>query len=216
MAHCVYGVIYQGLFDLGAGREHLENAFALAKEIGSLYWLRVSSAFLASICIAQNDLSTAAVHLNEALPEDDLDLTASSRLCRCARVELALAENAPSRALEIIDSLAAGLSGKDAEAGSRPILRLEMLRGRAYKALGRLAEAETALQAAGQVAETQGARARLWRILADLGDVFETQGEIEAANQADSKARRIIEEIAARVPDGPLRDRFLERANKEI
>ena len=79
----------------------------------------------------------------------------------CARVELALAQGNPARALEITDQLIA--SDPNTSEG-RNILRVSKLRGEALLALHRTAEAKVELEAAQEIAATLGASPMLWRI----------------------------------------------------
>ena len=212
-AHTVLGGIYSSLLAYQQAREHFEQALALAREIGSLFWTRIATGYLASVLILQGDLSHAELVLNAALDPQTLDQTMAQRLMWCAQVELALAYGDPTRALEIIDHLIA--SAANVSEGEH-ILRVSKLHGEALIALQRITEAKAALEAAQEVAATQGVRPTLWRIAVLLGNFNKAQGHHEEAEQSYSAARTLIEELAATIPDESLRDNFMRQATRML
>jgi DNA-binding NarL/FixJ family response regulator len=96
------------------------------------------------------------------------------------------------------------------------ISRLWKLRGEALVALYREAEAETVLQAAQAAAHAQGLRPWLWRIHLDLGKLYAAQRRSEEAEYAFLTTQEIVEELAANVPDGALRENFLSRVTAQL
>ena len=56
----------------------------------------------------------------------------------------------------------------------------------------------------------------LWRIAVTLGKLYKASGRHELADEAFSRARTIIEELAASVPNEALRDAFLHLALLQI
>jgi len=212
-AHTVLGGIYIGLLAYQQAREHFEQALALAREIGSLFWTRIVTGYLASTLILQCDLSQAELLLNAALDPQTLDQTMAQRLMWCAQAELALAHGNPTRALEIIDQLIA--SAANVSEGEH-ILRVSKLHGEALIALQRITEAKAALEAAQEIAATQGVRPILWRIAVLLGNFNKAQGHHEEAEQSYSAARTLIEELAATIPDESLRDNFMRQATRML
>ncbi len=212
-AHTVLGGIYSSLLAYQQAREHFEQALALAREIGSLFWTRIATGYLASVLILQGDLSHAELVLNAALDPQTLDQTMAQRLMWCAQVELALAYGDPTRALKIIDQLIA--SAANVSEGEH-ILRVSKLHGEALIALQRITEAKAALEAAQEIAATQGVRPTLWRIAVLLGNFNKAQGHHEEAEQSYSAARTLIEELAATIPDESLRDNFMRQATRML
>ncbi len=208
-AHTVLGGIYSGLLAYQQAREHFEQALALAREIGSLFWTRIATGYLASTLILQGDLSQAELLLNAALDPQTLDQTMAQRLMWCAQAELALAHGNPTHALGIIDQLIA--SAANVSEGEH-ILRVSKLHGEALIALQRITEAKAALEAAQEIAATQGVQPILWRIAVLLGNFNKAQGHHEEAEQSYSAARTLIEELAATIPDESLRNNFLRQA----
>ncbi len=209
-AYGVFGMVYADLFKPSAAREQLEQALALAREIGSWHWIRSMSGFLASLHVSQNDLANAQRVLEAVPSPDDPPETLGQRLVYCARVELALARGEPARALELIDQLIA--SAANAKPDGSNILRVSMLRGQAFGALGRFAEAKVALVAAREIADAQGALPLLWRVHAALGKQYRAQGRGAEAEIAFHAARAIVAELAGKISDAALRKSFEQGA----
>jgi tetratricopeptide (TPR) repeat protein len=208
------GNVFSDLFDQSAARQHLEQALALARETGSWHWIRTISGFLASLCISQNDLANAQAVLDAVPSPDDLPETLGHRLVYCARVELALTRGDPQRALEIINQLIA--SAANAKPDGSNILRVSMLRGQTLAALGRFAEAEAALLAACEIAQTQGALPLLWQINAALGKLHRSKGHAEQAEAKFAAARAILDELANQIADEALRRDFVRGAREAM
>ena len=208
-AYTVLGGIYSGLLAYPQAREHFEQALALARAIGSLFWTRIATGYLASTAIALHDLAQAETVLHAALNNNTPTQTLSQRMLWCASVELALAQGYPARALEIIDQLIAS-PAQVAEGQSS--LRVLKLQGEALAALQRPVEAEVAFKRSQEIARTQGARPVLWRICIALGNLYHDQGRNAEAEQAFATARTLIEELSATIADEPQRDHFLRQA----
>jgi DNA-binding CsgD family transcriptional regulator len=214
-AHLLLGILSFDLLALPAARQHLEQALACAQEIRSLFWLRVSSAFLASVAIAQREFARAEEALTLAPGLDAACPTHSQRLLWRAQVQLTLARGDPARALQVIDRLIASLSDREQhDGGIAP--HLMHLRAETLVALNRTEEAETLLQAAQATARSQGARPILWRIYVTLARLYQGQARRSEAEEFFSTARRVIEDLASSVPDEAMRDNFLQRASAQI
>jgi DNA-binding CsgD family transcriptional regulator/Flp pilus assembly protein TadD len=207
--HWELGTLYLDLLTLSEALASLERALALAHQVGSWNWIRIVSGFLAPAYLLHHDLAKAESILTAALEPDAAMQTIGQRLVWSARADLALARSDPELALDIADQLIASAANLT---GERVIPRLWKLRGEALTALGRIAEAETMLQAAREAARAQGLRPVLWRICVALGRLYRTQSRREQAEQAYSTARTVIEELAAPIPDEQVRDTFLKRA----
>ncbi len=208
-AHAILGGIYSSLLAYPQAHEHFEQALAMAREIGSLFWTRIATGYLASVAVALHDLAQAEAVLHAALTADTPAETMAQRLMWCAAVELALAQRDAVRALEIIDLLSRSAAQGAEGQGS---LRVLKLRGEALVMLQRSVEAESAFEAAREIARSQGVRPRLWRICVALGKLYQAQGRGVEAEQAFRMARTVIEELAANVADEQLREGFLGRA----
>jgi DNA-binding CsgD family transcriptional regulator/Flp pilus assembly protein TadD len=205
----VLGGLYSGLLALRQAHDHFEQALALAQQTHSLFWIRMSTGYLASLSILLHDYAQAETLLRTALSLDTPAQTLAQRMLWCASVELALAQGRPMGALEIIEKLNTS-SPQVAEGQSS--LRVLKLHGEALAASQRTVEAEAVLIAAHALAVAQGARPMQWRICIALGNLYQAQGRDTEAEQAFGTARTLIQELAATITDEPLRDNFLHQA----
>ncbi|HEX5692046.1 MAG TPA: AAA family ATPase, partial [Roseiflexaceae bacterium] len=167
-AHHMMAALYHDLDALLEARRHGEQALALARAAGSLFWEAIATAQLARICIGQGDITTAAALLDAPtlkLPAQ----TFAQRQYWSARAELALVSGEPDVALSVVNNL---LQAAANYTGERDIPRLAKLRGEALAALGQTTDAETALRNAEHGARTQDRMPLLWRIHVALGQVY--------------------------------------------
>jgi DNA-binding CsgD family transcriptional regulator/Tfp pilus assembly protein PilF len=208
-AHMQVGVLYLDLLALSEARASLEQALALAHEVGSWNWMRKVTGFLATVYLLQQDHKSAEAVLTDALEPDAPMQTIGQRLVWAARADLALARGDPVQALDITERLIASASNLSDE---YVIPRLWKLRGEALAMLDRTTEAETMLRAAEFAARSRRLRPLLWRICVVLEKLYRAQGRKEEAEQALATVRTQIEELAAKVPDEHLRTHFLSQA----
>ncbi len=208
-AHWQVGVLALDLLALPEAQQHLEQALALAREVGSWNWIRIVSGFLAPAYLLQHDLTRADLTLTAALEPDAAMQTIGQRLVWAARADVALARGDPGQALDITERLIASAANLSSE---YVIPRLWKLRGKAMAALHQTAEAETVLRAAQEASHEQGLRPLLWRVNVNLGKLYRVQRRKVEAEQAFSTAQLLIEELAANVADDHLREQFLSHA----
>ena len=208
-AHTVLGGIYSGLLAYPQAHEHFEQALALARQVGSLFWTRIAAGYLASVTILLHEVEEAEKMLSAVLSPDTPAETMAQRMIWKASVELALAQGDAMRALEIIDRL--NTSSAQAELG-RNSPRVLVLKGEALVMLQRTAEARVVFEAALELARAQGARPMQWQISLALGKLYQVQGSTAEAEQAYATARALIEELAATIADEALREHFLLQA----
>jgi DNA-binding CsgD family transcriptional regulator len=212
-AHYALGSLLLDLFALAEAQQRLEQSLALSREIGSRLMVYVVSSRLAITYSRQNEFIRAEAVLNEALAPDALPLTALERGVWRARAELALARGEPEQALQIANQLIASATNVEKyEEGCIPCLWT--LRGQALGALGRWAEAETALRAAQKFA--QESRPLLWRIHLALGQTCQAQKRQSEAELEFVTVRQIIETLAANLAEPGLRDNFRQQATAMI
>jgi tetratricopeptide (TPR) repeat protein/DNA-binding CsgD family transcriptional regulator len=208
-AHCDLGILYFDTLSLDQARQHLELAYTLAKETGSSVWIGSITGCLASVCIAQNDLTRAEALLNGFLSADTPARTQMQRLGWCAQAELALARGEPEAALAIVDRMIAS------DPNMTPVVaipRLWKLRGQALIAFKQIDAAQRVLQAAQVAASRQGARGWLWRIHLALGKVYQMQAKGTEADQEYNTAHSIITKLSTSFQVQALRVSFLEQA----
>jgi DNA-binding CsgD family transcriptional regulator len=229
VAHIALSGVYAEVLAFSRARPLIEEAVILAREVGSLNFIRYSTALLALVCLGQNDLPRAEEGLKSLLGEADpwtaLDeavtgqqpLTMSQRQLWCARAELAGAQNDAALALHLIDQLEA-LAQRGVPDESRMVLpRLALLRAETLLKLktaspAQLAEAVADLQTACQIELARGARPMACRIHRVLGQLNRAQNHLAEADQQFALARQLIDELAADIPDHTLRDNFLTQA----
>ncbi|MGE5139239.1 MAG: helix-turn-helix transcriptional regulator [Rudaea sp.] len=215
--HLTYGQVLTGLLALSEARQHFEIGLAQVRELGSGLLILGASAGLAAVALLQNDLARAGALLAPLLPSEYPETQAlfPLRVCWTARAELELKEGKPRRALEIVDRLLAFTPNLE-QYGPYAVPRLSRLRALALADLGRLDEAESELQGTLPVARAQGLRPLIWRLHADLGKLYRTTGRREDAEREYSSARSVIQDLADRAPEGPLRDNFVKQASAAL
>ncbi len=238
--HLALGALYLDLLTLAEAREHLEQALALAGEIGSQFFRNMATAFLISTYVLQGETARPRRFLNrgaknakaeereqktlrslhlrgeilvaaEAAPTNALAQSGMQRQMFAARAELALAVGDAPHALRLVKQLIASAPNVE-PFGEGAIPRLGRLRGEALAALGRVAEAGTVLTAAYETAHTRGMVALQWRILISLGKLHQARGRRDEADDSFATARAIVERLASGLPEAALRDNFLRRA----
>ena len=211
--HLIFGEMLIGLFGFTEARQHLETALAHLQELGSGLLMLSAKGRLALVALLENDFERAQALLTPLLPAEYPEgrELAPQRRCWSVRAELALMEGQPRRALEIVGRLLASTPNL-AQYGTHAVPRLSRLRAQALAALERMDEAESELQGALVVAQAQGLRPLMWRLHADLGNVYRTRGHREDAEREVSSAQTIVKDLANRVPQGALRENFLRQA----
>lgn len=209
--HRAVGALYLDLLELSEAQQHLEQALALAQEVGSQYWTRITCGFLAFVFLAQHDVTRAESLLNAVFGPDEPTQTIGMRHVWCARAELALARNDPQRSLHITDRLLATSVGLSSESD---IPHLAKLRGEALIKLKQVEEAETLLQQARATALKRGLRPLLWRLDLTLGKLSHSQRRYEEAERRFTDAQETLEDLASSLPDEALQQRFLKNAHE--
>jgi DNA-binding NarL/FixJ family response regulator len=217
--YCALGALHLDLLALEEAQQYLEQARALAHQIGSSHWIHCTTGYLASTYVLQHQHTKAEAVLSAVLTPTMVLKTLGQRLAWCARAELALAHNEPQLALQIVEALIASAAPLEHHMG-QVIPRLWRIRGEALAALAfnnreanhRLVEAEALLQAALKTASSQQALPMVWRLNASLGNLYHKQDRHRDAEQAYVDARAGIEALAAELQDPSLRRIFLRRA----
>jgi DNA-binding CsgD family transcriptional regulator len=221
--HLALGAIYLDLLATSSARPHLEQALALAQEIGSRFFHNLASSFLIPACLLDGDLTRAEAVCQSAFGPDTVEeetFSTSRRQVCCARAELTLAQGKAALALDMVDQLIASaanidpsLSGaKKGQDKGAAIPRLWHLRGEALIRLGRVAEAETVFQAVQETATARGLRSLLWRVQASLTRVYQIQRRRPEAETALRLAQSLIEELAGGLTDEALHSNFQRQA----
>jgi tetratricopeptide (TPR) repeat protein len=209
----ILGGVHIELYAPEEARRQLEEALVLAKELRSQHWIHQVTGSLAAAHHMLGDLAQAQTYLETVIsPQAPMD-TINKRYCWARRAELALFQGNPTLALEITDRLIASVPGMSSDG---VVTFLWKLKGEALAAIGRTDEAISLLRAAIENARATGERFLLWRVHASLGCLYQTLNHQTAAQQEFSAARELIEELAATIPDGALKDNFLRGAYRAI
>lgn len=203
-ARCVLANIHADLGDFPTARREMETALRLARQTESPYWTRSSAAWLASVLTQAGQMEEATALLAETLDREVSRHTIAGRRLWFAQAETALASGQAEEAIAEIDRLIDAIPGTR----ERPIALLELVRGQALAALGRLDEATAALSPACASAQWSGARPLLWRIHAAQGRTFQQMGNPEAAAEAFTAAAHLAQALAASVAEETLRIQF--------
>jgi class 3 adenylate cyclase/tetratricopeptide (TPR) repeat protein len=209
-AHFALGHAYTALLALAPARLHLERGLALAHTIQSQLWLLQTSGALASVFLWNQELDPTQAVLDAVLSADTPMISFGQRHCWGVRARLALEQKNPALALDIAERLYAGARNLT---HPRDVPYLALIQGRALAALGRTAEAETALHAAEEGAASRGWRPLLWQVYVAQLRFYHSLGRQDEARHASARARAIIDAIAAAMPDDPLCVAFRVRAH---
>jgi tetratricopeptide (TPR) repeat protein len=202
------GVIVLDLLNVEDARDYLSEALAMATELGSAYWSRSSIASLAELHIAAGEIEQAAALLNRSIEADSSDDSVGQRNLWLRVARLALARDDWRAALDIVDRLLASAPGRRS---GDVIPALSLVRGRALAGLGQFEAAIAELQAARERAEDLHDRSQLWRLHLALASAFCAQGDERRASAEVEAARAIVDEIAGRLADEPMRQVFLSQ-----
>jgi ATP/maltotriose-dependent transcriptional regulator MalT len=213
-SHIFLGRQYIELLALAKAQEQLEQGLALARQVGSTFFVWLGSGGLASVYILQDQLEAAESLLAE-LPQEWIPTIFWARL---AQVELALARQDATRMLQLLDDPLNMLPASEKAIGvvsfaHGPALTLQ---GQALMLQGRLDEAEEALHRARNLYMTHGIAQSLWKIHLALGKLYLAAARPEQAEESFTAARAQVDELAATLTDEDLRENFRRRANAMI
>jgi predicted Zn-dependent protease len=179
--------------------------------MGSPFWFRCVSGFLATTCVGAGDLDRAEAVLAALSDADEQLQTLGDRLSQCARAELALAQGKPEIALSMLDHLTSSVPPSSA---GKVTPRLWYLRGRALTVLDRADEAGETFRDAAIAAATHDRLPLLWSILLAQASLERSQGYGDKGERAMAEARSIVHRLATTIPDEALRAGFLAGATR--
>ena len=207
------GVLYCELLATEEARLQLEQALDRAQELRSQYWINHVSGALAKAYLLLDNPQKAQTCLENVLSSQTAMDTMGKRYCWTRRAELALFQNDPDLALDIVDRLIASAPSLPSHC---VITFLWKLKGDALTMMGQVDEAEPLLLAALDNAQTQGERFLLWGAQASLGHLYRTMNRQNKAQQTVSTAHELIKELADTIQDKVLQDNFLQHAQARL
>jgi tetratricopeptide (TPR) repeat protein len=210
---CSLGGLYLELLAPEEARQQFESALILAAELRSQYWIHHATGALAAAYCLLDDRTQAQVLLESVLSAEAPMDSLARRYCWARRAELALCHDDPALALEIVERLIASAPGMSPGC---VITFLWKLKGEALSAMGQPEEGRSLLQAAMDNAAATRERFLLWRLHASLGRLYRAMHRQSEAETEFRTARALVEELADTVPDGQLKEDFLQRACRTI
>ena len=211
--HWVLGALALDLLSQSQARLHLEQAMALAQQIRSQFWIRLTIGLLARVYLLQQDPERAESLLSSRLSPDTPFHTVGQRTTWQSRAEILLAHGDTAQALQIIEGLISTAANLTPEQ-SLPLLW--KLRAEALIHLQRYDAAEATLQRAETSVRQQGLRPLLWRIWLVQARLAQRLRRHDETEQAFARAFQLIEELAADLPEQPWRATFLQQACSQI
>ncbi|MFW6074892.1 MAG: helix-turn-helix transcriptional regulator, partial [Chloroflexota bacterium] len=190
----------------------LEPALALARDVQSLYWERITLGLLAAAAIDSGDHEEAR-RILQPIEEFAGEMnTLASRFAAFQLARLDLAEGRPERTVERLDPLIASNHGESSAA--TPYLAL--LHAGALAALGRPEPAARELDDALHVATRRDDLATVWRIASDRASVASELADPDRAEALRSRATSTVEDLASHIHDDEVREQFLDRSHERI
>lgn len=210
-AHFALDCAWRELLQPQRAESEFEQALTAARNSGSRFWVNSVLASLASLCVECGELDRAAALLGA--PAGPLASASSTgqRQILFVRAALALAREDAERALDIARQLDRDRPRGESDHG---VPRIQQLRGAALAAQGRADEAEQAFLAARASASLYGHRVLLWRIDADLGELYRSSNRAGEAGAAFQRASALLGELAGGIVDDELRAPLLRRATE--
>jgi DNA-binding NarL/FixJ family response regulator len=214
--HCVFTQLYFNMLQPDLAIHHAKQGMALARQLGSLWWIHNITAYYALSHILTNELSEAEAILSAALPRDEQPHHVAARRVSWAWGRLALARKEPEVALRIAEQLLSSAPNVANVPSTQPIPHLLRLKGEALIMLQRFDEAAEALQNAKRGAQERQDPSLLWNIHCIVGYMEQSLKREDGAQREFSTAREIITSLAASIDDDASRTQFLQAALKSL
>jgi DNA-binding CsgD family transcriptional regulator len=208
-AYVALGQLYLLTLEPALAVSTLDAGSAVARTLGSSFWSRYLTSFLAQAYILRQELPRAKASLETIMPRERQPGNAAERQVALVWGELALAQKEPAIALHIATQLIESAPGK---VDQQPIPHLLALKGEALLMLKRLNEAAEAFEDAKLGAEQRQAPSILWRIQRSLGQVYHLLKREDAAQREWRAAREIIMKLAGTIDELSLREHFIQAA----
>jgi tetratricopeptide (TPR) repeat protein len=205
------GYAYFWLLEPERAIAELQPALALARTLGSAWWVGHITAYLALAFVQKGERMHAEEVLRAAFELDQTPRSMPERRMAWAWGELALAQDKPAMALAIAERLL-GSAPAEGAPPAQSIPNLWKLKGEALLALGRTEEALQALERAKEGAMQRGARPLLWQVHRSLARLHRRQQQAEQAARETAAAREVIDALAATIDEEPLKERFVRAA----
>jgi predicted ATPase/DNA-binding NarL/FixJ family response regulator len=207
------GQLYILMLEPALAISALEAGLALSQTLGSAFWIRNLTSYLALGYMLRQEIARADAALKTIMPRERKPGDLAER--QIARIwgELALVQGEPRIALQITEYLLASTPG---EQRSQPIPHLLKLKGEALVMLSRFEEAENAFENAKRGALARHAPSVLWHVHRSFGHLYHRLKREELAQREYTAARLVIEALAATIDETALQEHFLRTALASI
>jgi tetratricopeptide (TPR) repeat protein len=212
-SRCVLGFVYVELLAPKRAQRQLEAALPQAKALCSRHWIHNANGTLSAVYGQLGDWAQAQTCLETVLGDETPMDTLHKRYCWARRAEVALGQDDPALALEIVERLITSAPGLSP---GGVITFLWKLKGEALATMGHWDQAIPLLRAALKNARATGERFLTWRLHASLGRLYRTTNRPSEAESEFSAALELVEELAGTLPDGTLKDGFLHGARRML
>jgi DNA-binding CsgD family transcriptional regulator len=208
-AYFTLGRVYLLLLDSTLAVQAFETGLALAKNIGSAWWIGNISAYLAQAYLLQDQPQRSEAVLQAVMARGNQPVNSAERRVGWVWGELALATGEAEMALGIAEQLIASAPGAPTK---QPIPWLLKLKGEALGVLVHQEEAIQLLQEARSGALIRQEHPLLWQIDRSLGRYYRRLKQDDLSRRHFALAREEIMSLARTVDDDALRERFLQIA----
>jgi DNA-binding NarL/FixJ family response regulator len=212
-AHHSIGNAYASIYEVDRAIDHLKSGLEIAGKVGSTWWMGNNAATLATAYLIANDLVNAEAVIRAWLPSGSRPLTIAERRLVQASGRLALAQGDCAGALRIADSL---IESAPRTQEDQLIPGALHLKGDALLALGRVEEAQSALEPAREEAERRSALILLSQVCTSLARLYATTKQTVLEESRTSQTRECINSIAAYIEDASLQETFLRTALQQL
>ncbi len=207
----VKGMIHKEILAFNQAKQLLESALEIARETSSAHWTRLVSAELASVLIESGEADRAEQLLEAVINPREPARSLGQRDVWCKRIELALAQGDMQSAIEGIEFLDSWAKNK--MTSPAPIY-VGMLHGRVLSRQRNWLQAKDKFQAVLQISDKLGFPGIGWRCCNELANIASVRGDARQVESYHQQAKTLIGTIAGNIPQGPLRETFVEETEK--
>ncbi len=208
-AHVALGQLYVLMMQPDLAIAALNAGLAEARSLGSDFWTKYLTLYLALAHILKHEYAQAEAILDAVMHVDQQPANVAERQLLWVWGELALAQGRYVEALRMAEQLIVSAPG---DSRGQPIPHLLLMKGEALLGLKRVEEAVTTLEEAKRGAELRHAPSIQWRVHRSQGHAYLALKREEQARQAFGAAREIIGQLAQTIEQTALREQFLHAA----
>lgn len=211
--HFGLGVLYNELYAPELARAHTEECLKMAEELHSQAMTNISVGVLSASYLLLDDHHAAQTFLEKVLsPGTPMD-TMGKCFCWIRQAELALAQNNPDQALDIINRLIVSSPGSRT---GQVITYFWKLKGDALAAMGQADKALPLLDVALENAVENKENFLLWKLHASLGQTYHNMDRESEAERAFVNAREHIHKLAETLTDEALKGNYLQATHEKL